>query len=641
MLLILFLSTCPFGQTASSPAAHFRGMQDIAPTCDEHVASTLLPILTTEKIKSIIVVYENENDPCLYKFIDDLDRGIKVRLMSQSTFGDQLRSVMDNIVIDERLHTMHRTLNFVLRCTTKCIQHCLFTGMELDIKVGRRSVLRHFSKWILIPKDDKGIAVTDLTFDNVILLNHKKASPRIEIATLMWQHGGRQWNRLHTLCGPTISDGIKVFPNARFGLNGRQLTVLALEWKPFSVKERDRDIVYYSGISGLYIDYLSVRFNFSYKYIEPADGLWGTMEENGSWTGIVGMLQRQEADLCSVPYAMSIERAKVMEFTYPILTEYSTVIYKKMEDENKAWKVLISCFKWDVYVVGGIVLLIVGLMYGCLIKTTPNPYKEVQIMREAVYYNGTIMAIMPPLSEASVDIPVFDSGRILFSCWWLFCLIMVAVYRGNLMAFLAVSRTVVPFSTLEELANQDVYDVGAPVGSYLSSVIESSKQVELKKLWEKIQKTQAASPKSGPEDYQYQVQRLHQGNFAYMQANTVAVVIMNGTCNLAKMKEGFLPTSSSMTFPLHSPLARLFYPEIISAMDRGLGPKWYGSWLPSQEFCSDQSVDVGVSALHIQDYIGAIAASAVGICLAVLALLVENLVSHLRRNVTERSSNYA
>ncbi|XP_048258591.1 glutamate receptor-like [Haliotis rufescens] len=215
-----------------------------------------------------------------------------------------------------------------------------------------------------------------------------------------------------------------------------------------------------------------VIFINSYKYIEPPDGLWGEVEENGSWTGIVGMLQREEADLCSVPYAMNIERAKVMEFTYPILTEYSTVIYKKMDDKNKTWKVLISCFKWEVYIVGGIVLLIIGLMYGCLIKSTPNPCKEVEIMRKSVYYNGITMAISPPLCEATVDVPVFDSGRMLFSCWWLFCLIMTAIYRCNLMTFLTVSRTVVPFSSLEELANQDVFDVGAPVGSYVSLAIE-------------------------------------------------------------------------------------------------------------------------------------------------------------------------
>ncbi|XP_046363550.1 uncharacterized protein LOC124140174 [Haliotis rufescens] len=149
----------------------------------------------------------------------------------------------------------------------------------------------------------------------------------------------------------------------------------------------------------------------------------------------------------------------------------------------------------------------------------------------------------------------------------------------------------------------------------------------------KIQKTQNSSPKSGDADYVYQLQRLHEGYFAYMQSNVASDVIMNGTCSLAKMKEAFLPTVSSMTFPLHSPLARLFYSEILTAMDRGLSPKWYGTWVPSQESCYEESLNVGVSALYIQDYYSAFASCAVGLGLALIVLLGETLISHIMRKV--------
>ena len=37
------------------------------------------------------------------------------------------------------------------------------------------------------------------------------------------------------------------------------------------------------------------------------------------------------------------------------------------------------------------------------------------------------------------------------SCWWLFCIVVVAIYCGNLIAFLTVTKDKPPFNSLEEL----------------------------------------------------------------------------------------------------------------------------------------------------------------------------------------------
>ena len=40
------------------------------------------------------------------------------------------------------------------------------------------------------------------------------------------------------------------------------------------------------------------------------------------------------------------------------------------------------------------------------------------------------------------------------SCWWLFCIIVVAIYCGNLIAFLTVTKDKPPFNSLDELMKQ-------------------------------------------------------------------------------------------------------------------------------------------------------------------------------------------
>ncbi|XP_067671699.1 probable glutamate receptor [Haliotis asinina] len=629
MFSLLFLSTLV--QSAASQTRMVLTTTDRKPdevVCKESTIPIVSSIIDREGMDTVFVIYEDEEDVCVNSLIDSISHHTQIQYTQQEAFGKQLTSVISELVQKENIDVMRRTLNFVILCSSRCIQYSLATGHEVDLKVGRKSVLRHFSKWIALSSDDTPILVQNQTFDNIVLLSQSKNSTKRELSTLMWAAGGRWWDVLDS--GNTINiSSITLFPNMAFGLNGRKLLVVSLEWKPYSLKVRDTGNISYTGISDEFMEHLSTRFNFSYQYVEPSDGQWGEKMDNGSYTGIVGTLQREEADICSVPYAYSVERAKVMQFTYFMHSGFTTVMYKKSEDANKTWKVLLACFKWEVYIVGGIVLSVVGLMHVFLIRSTPYPSKILAAEKKTSMVAGFTMSITAPLAQSSAQPPVFDSGRMLFSCWWLFCLIMAAVYRGNLMAFLTVSRTFVPFRSIEELANQDEYDVGSSPGTYHSLAIQSSNQTVMKKLWKKIEKTRQESPENRDAEHQFQLQRLHKGYYALLETSTIADNIMSETCSLARMREGFLPSTGGMTFPLYSPLARLFYLELMTVMETGLERKWYSKWVPSQDSCPDDSITVGVSALRIQEYYSALAACVVGIGAAVLVLLGETYMFEL------------
>ena len=40
--------------------------------------------------------------------------------------------------------------------------------------------------------------------------------------------------------------------------------------------------------------------NFTFNIERPKDGEWGILQKNGSWTGMVGMLARQEIDFGTI-----------------------------------------------------------------------------------------------------------------------------------------------------------------------------------------------------------------------------------------------------------------------------------------------------------------------------------------------------
>ena len=53
------------------------------------------------------------------------------------------------------------------------------------------------------------------------------------------------------------------------------------------------------------------------EYIVSVDGSVGAPQQNGSWTGVVGMILRREVQIADIPLVMSPERESIVDFTFP------------------------------------------------------------------------------------------------------------------------------------------------------------------------------------------------------------------------------------------------------------------------------------------------------------------------------------
>ncbi|XP_071546549.1 glutamate receptor ionotropic, kainate 5-like [Panulirus ornatus] len=104
-----------------------------------------------------------------------------------------------------------------------------------------------------------------------------------------------------------------------WNMMGHRLTVITLPYFPFIEAERDSDqpgttLTPRDSVDIRMINTFAAHLNYTYELREPLDGNWGMPQANGSWTGIVGSLQRQQGDF-SVCLWMTEERIQIIDHT--------------------------------------------------------------------------------------------------------------------------------------------------------------------------------------------------------------------------------------------------------------------------------------------------------------------------------------
>uniref|UniRef100_A0A182MPA2 Ionotropic glutamate receptor L-glutamate and glycine-binding domain-containing protein n=1 Tax=Anopheles culicifacies TaxID=139723 RepID=A0A182MPA2_9DIPT len=108
-----------------------------------------------------------------------------------------------------------------------------------------------------------------------------------------------------------------LFSDKLSNLHGCPLTVAKVEINPFSMVrvEGDRTIEY--GLEVYIVETLATRMNFTIRYVEPKDNSkWGILSATNS-TGVVGMLQRKEADFGFGSLGFSLSRHTYLTMGIP------------------------------------------------------------------------------------------------------------------------------------------------------------------------------------------------------------------------------------------------------------------------------------------------------------------------------------
>ena len=139
----------------------------------------------------------------------------------------------------------------------------------------------------------------------------------------------------------------------RTNLNGMLIRVATISYPLLHELHYDESGLLLSG-KGLFLEPLNIlaeRLNFTLKLIPSNDGQWGALNKNGTWNGVIGMLNAGQADIAAACLSITEARGRVVNFGTVIAEGEVTLISTSTKEPEASPWIYIEIFPHSVWYV--------------------------------------------------------------------------------------------------------------------------------------------------------------------------------------------------------------------------------------------------------------------------------------------------
>ncbi len=248
----------------------------------------------------------------------------------------------------------------------------------------------------------------------------------------------------------------------RSNLGGATLTNVMLPWTTWNIIRGDHEPL--DGLMPGMLSALANSLNFSMQWRRPADGVFGTEDDQGHWNGIIGELANGSADVSSAGVAITEHRKKAIDFSIIVVEDTFQLYHSSSQEQAPSLNVLafINIFNALVWVAAlAAVLIIVVLAFS----------SEKKLDGEEDAFGPHLLGIWFPTKTSTNPEDVRGhSRRILFFCGGALTYFLTTAYGVDLIVHMTAgkSSTISDCSSLER-NEAKMYTMGGTVVSDLLS----------------------------------------------------------------------------------------------------------------------------------------------------------------------------
>ncbi|XP_076030916.1 putative glutamate receptor [Oratosquilla oratoria] len=257
----------------------------------------------------------------------------------------------------------------------------------------------------------------------------------------------------------------ELYPDVFQNFEGYEMKVVTLEYAPFSCynKAEDGRVLLKDCVDTRMLRGMAETFNFTYTVREPHDGQWGYLLKNGSYSGVIGAVQRYDADF-SLNVAFTGDREKVIDYTVGYYNDPLTFCTTKPRPLNQALA-LIKPFQWRVWVAFIAMLVVAGPVYFLTNSTLQTDHDNGKKSKPHLSLTKCFLLTYGACLNQGYRWSSLSSARVFIGAWVLYSVVVTTMYVAMLTASLTLPTLSPTLNTLEELIQSDfswgIQDLGA------------------------------------------------------------------------------------------------------------------------------------------------------------------------------------
>ncbi|XP_045124010.1 probable glutamate receptor, partial [Portunus trituberculatus] len=329
----------------------------------------------------------------------------------------------------------------------------------------------------------------------------------------------------------------------------------------------------YTGYMGDVVKYFAAAMNFTSRYVLSPERTFGTKLPDGSWTGMIGMVVREEADFSPGPFTFSHVRYEAIDYTYPLHHASVKILSGLSGLETDPWGFLLPLTPL-VWIASLVVLLGVLAALQVFSFCVPN-----STHKTLCYDSWSANTFSPARVLLQQDV-VWPAQwwwweRLVHGLWMLTVLVLAKSYAGNLMSLLAVRYVPQPFQTLRDvLDHPSVTMIWQKLSSY-EQLVRDATFGEMREV--------AGLEKKGRLEFHTQTRYMVSLDTLVREKSHVLVdaedsvrklialdFTEKGRCDFYVSRDGLFPSSFGMVTQKTSPLAIGFNKRALGLTEQGL-----------------------------------------------------------------------
>lgn len=232
--------------------------------------------------------------------------------------------------------------------------------------------------------------------------------------------------------------------NRRSNLSNVHLGIIYGGYPPITWKGDSIDDV--RGLYGEIFYALQEKLQFQYTMNHQEDNIWGTLQGNGSYSGLFGQMQNEKVNWSIADTTITLERSEFFDFSLPLVHQHKKLLTRKPQEDFN-YTSYISVFSdqfWIALLISAFVLAL--FMFWILLNNSYNNEHKSKCLTTAMTF--TMLSLF---GREIFSLDTNWSGKIICLVVVVWGFLISVSYNAILTSVLASSTIVPTLDSLEDL----------------------------------------------------------------------------------------------------------------------------------------------------------------------------------------------